>query len=146
MLRGHATARVDDKGRLKIPAEFLDPFVGLCGTDRRTFVTSLDGRMVVVYPLPVWEEHEAKLAAMPGTHPLVVKYLRTVSYWGKETPVDGAGRILIHPLLRQNARLDGETSVFGRQRVLEICDHELFRGQPPVMSLEELAQLSGLER
>jgi MraZ protein len=146
MLRGHATARVDDKGRLKIPAEFLDPFIGLCGTDRRTFVTSLDGQMVLVYPLPVWEVHEAKLAAMPSTSPLVVKYLRTASYWGKETSIDVAGRILIHPLLRQKARIGGETSVFGRQRILELCDHELYRGQPPIMSPEELAQLSGLER
>lgn len=146
MLRGHATARVDDKGRLKIPAEFHRPFLELCGEGRRTFVTSLDGRVALIYPLPVWEEHEAKLARLPSTNPFVTKYLRTVSYWGKEVQIDPNGRILLHPLLRQHARLDGETSVFGRQRILEVCDHELFRGQPPTMSQDELAELSGLER
>ncbi len=144
MLRGHATARVDDKGRVKIPSEFLDSFLELCGPERRIFVTSRDGQTALVYPLPVWEEHEKLVAAQPSTNPVVKKYTRTVNYWGKEAQVDANGRILIHPLLRQNARIDGETSVFGIQNILEISAHELFRVQPPTMSDGELAQLAPL--
>ena len=144
MLRGHATVRVDEKGRLKIPAEFLEEFLELCGPDRRTFVTSRDGRTILVYPIPVWEEHERTLASFPSTHPAVENYIRTVNYWGKEAQVDASGRILLHPLLRSSARVTTDASVFGRQRTLEICDHELFRGQPPTVSKDELAQLAGL--
>lgn len=144
MLRGHATARTDDKGRLKIPAEFLEEFLALCGPERRVFITSRDGRWVLVYPLPVWEEHEARLLRMPTTNRALENYIRTVNYWGKETQVDSNGRILLHPLLRQGAEIDGDASVFGRQNTLEICNHEVFRGQPPAVSDAELAQLAEL--
>ena len=144
MLRGHATARVDEKGRVKVPAEFLDQVLELCGPERRIFVTSLDGKMVQVYPLPVWEEHERKIAALPRTNPALENYLRTVNYWGKETQLDAAGRLLVHPSLREATHLDGEASVFGRQNTLELCDHALFRGQPPTVSKEDLAQLAAL--
>lgn len=142
MLRGHYTARIDEKGRLKIPAEYLEPFLALCGPERRIFITSRDGKMILVYPLPVWEEHEAKLATLPTTKPAVQQYLRTVNYWGREAQVDANGRILIHPLLRANARLEGDASVFGQQRVLEICDHEKYRVDPPVLSDTDLAKLA----
>ncbi len=143
MLRGHATARVDDKGRLKIPAEFAAQFLELCGPGRRVFITSRDGQMILVYPLPVWEEHERKMAALPTTNPAFENYARTVGYWGKETQVDASGRVLLHPLLRNSARVNGEASVFGRQNVLEICDHERYRGQPPRVSRDDLTQLAG---
>jgi MraZ protein len=142
MLRGHATAKADGKGRLKIPAEFLPEMLELCGEDRSVFLTSRDGKMMLVYPLPIWEEHEQKLSHLPTTDPNAELYLRTVNFWGKETTIDAAGRILIHPLLRESAGLDGSVSVFGKQNILEICDFETFRRQPPVITPEQLAALS----
>lgn len=142
MLRGHATAKVDEKGRLKIPSEFLDRILEFCGPSRGVFVTSRDGQFVLVYPLPVWEEHERKLQAAPSTDPSVETYLRTVSYWGKETSIDANGRILLHPLLRAAVGVSGTASVFGKQRYLEICDHEKFRIQPPTVSRDDMAQLA----
>ena len=142
MLRGHATARVDDKGRVKIPAEFLKEFLELCGPARRVYITSRDGHMVLVYPLPVWEEHERKAAALPSMDTALDDYLLAVSYWGREAAVDAAGRILVHPELRSYARIDGVVSVFGRQRSLELCDHERYRGQPPTVSRDDLNRLA----
>ena len=142
MLRGHATAKVDSKGRLKIPAEFLTGLLELCGESREVFLTSRDGRMVLVYPLAVWEEHERQLSELPSTDPNVELYLRTVSFWGKETTIDAAGRVLVHPLLREAAGVNGTASVFGKQRLIEICDFETFRHQPPVLSREQLEALA----
>jgi MraZ protein len=142
MLRGHATAKADSKGRLKIPAEFLPEMLELCGDDRSVFLTSRDGKMLLVYPLAVWEEHERELSRLPSTDPNLEHYLRTVNFWGKETSIDAAGRILVHPLLRDAAGIDGTVSVFGAQRMLEICDFETFRGQPPVVTRDQLAALA----
>jgi MraZ protein len=142
MLRGHATAKVDEKGRFKIPAEYLEFFLELCGSDRRTFITSRDGRAALVYPMRVWERHEARLAELPSTDPAVEAYLRTVSYWGREVAVDGQGRLRIHPLLRTHASLGDSVSIFGKQNILEICDHESFRDQPPVLDRDTLTRLS----
>ena len=67
MFRGRQTARIDDKGRLKIPSEFRALMEQQHGS--RLFVTSLTGEYVRLYPMPVWEAVEARLAAMPSTHP-----------------------------------------------------------------------------
>ena len=67
MLRGNHTAKIDDKGRLKIPNAFRGLIEGQHGTD--LFVTSLNGENVRVYPMAVWMALEEKLARMPSTHP-----------------------------------------------------------------------------
>jgi len=144
MLRGHDTARIDGKGRLKVPAEFLDRFLALCREDRRVFLTSLDGVTALLYPLPVWERHEAELAELPETHPAVRKYRETVNYWGKETSLDGQGRILIHPLLRDAAGLEGTASVFGDRDRLRIRRFEDVAKERLVVSDEDLGTIADL--
>ena len=68
MLRGNYTARIDDKGRLKIPNAFRGLIEGQHGAD--VFVTSLTGEYVRVYPMPVWLALEEKMARVPSTHPM----------------------------------------------------------------------------
>ncbi len=142
MLRGHARAKVDSKGRLKIPSEFLETFLELSGEGRRVFVTSRDGQRALIYPLPVWEQLEAKILELPTTRPSVDLYLRTTSFWGRESTVDASGRVLVHPLLREAASIYGDVSVFGKQQILEVCDFELFRHSPPVLSPQALTELA----
>ena len=67
MLRGNHPARIDDKGRLKIPNGFRTLIETQFGAE--LFVTSLAGEHVVIYPLAVWTEIERKLAAVPSTNP-----------------------------------------------------------------------------
>ena len=66
-LRGSAAARIDDKGRLKVPTIFRGVIQDQQGPD--VFVTSLTGECVRIYPMPVWLEIEQKLSQMPGNHP-----------------------------------------------------------------------------
>lgn len=142
MLRGHAMAKVDDKGRLKIPAEFQQAFLEQCGDSRRTFVTSLDGKRVRIYPLTVWLDHETKMAQLPKTDPDLAHYSTVVNFWGKETPIDNHGRLLIHPMLRAKAGIQKDVSVFGKQNYLELCDFELYRHDPPTVGPEGLVRLA----
>ena len=64
-LRGSAPARIDDKGRLKIPTVFRSLIQDGKGPD--VFVTSLDGACVRIYPMPVWLEIEGKLSAVQSS-------------------------------------------------------------------------------
>ena len=101
MFRGNIPATVDAKGRLKIPTDFkvaLDEKYG-----QKYFVTSLDGRSVRLYPLPVWEEIEKKLAPLPSMNKAKKDFLDRANYWGREADADEQGRILIPPLLREPA-------------------------------------------
>jgi MraZ protein len=67
VFRGNSPARIDEKGRLKVPNAFRSQLESKYGRD--LFLTSLTGEYVRVYPLPVWLEIEQRLGAMPSTHP-----------------------------------------------------------------------------
>ena len=60
MLRGNFSARIDNKGRLKIPTAFRAPIEETYGS--ALFVTSIIGESVRIYPMPVWIGIEEKLA------------------------------------------------------------------------------------
>jgi MraZ protein len=126
MLRGSHTAKIDDKGRIKIPAGFkryLDEKYG-----RPDFyVTSLNGHCARVYPLSEWEEIENELMRKPPTDPSRQKFLDHTSYFGQMQQVDAQGRVLIHPLLRNEAGLQGDVTVIGYLTYLEVWNAERFR-------------------
>jgi MraZ protein len=90
------------------------------------FVTSLTGDSVRIYPMPVWQAIEAKLAAVPSSHPSRAKFLDRVNYFGQVSELDGQGRVLIHQRLRDSASMTGEVDVFGQYDHLEIWNHERF--------------------
>ncbi|OFW10160.1 MAG: MraZ family transcriptional regulator [Acidobacteria bacterium RIFCSPLOWO2_02_FULL_67_36] len=124
MLRGNYAAKIDDKGRLKIPNAFRTLIEGQHGAD--LFVTSLTGESVRVYPMPVWLALEEKLAKVPSTHPARLKFFDRVNYYGQTAAFDTQGRVLIHPRLRDSAGMAGEVDVFGQYDYLEVWNHERF--------------------
>lgn len=124
VLRGNAPAKIDDKGRLKVPNGFRALIQQAHG--REVFVTSLTGESVRVYPMPVWQQIERKLAAMPSTHPSRLKFLDRVNFFGQATELDVQGRVLIHSRLREAAGMTGEVDVFGQYDYLEVWNHERF--------------------
>ena len=124
MLRGNYAAKIDDKGRLKIPNAFRSLIEGAHG--KELFVTSLSGEYVRIYPMPVWLTLEEKLAAVPSTHPARIKFFDRINYFGQTAEVDVQGRVLIHPRLRDSAGMTGEVDVFGQYEYLDVWNHERF--------------------
>ena len=124
VLRGNAPARIDDKGRLKIPTAFKAVVEAQHGRD--VFVTSLTGESVRIYPMPVWIEIERRLAQIPSTHPARLRFFSRVNYYGQAADLDNQGRVLIHPRLRESAGMAGEVDVFGQYDHLEVWNHERF--------------------
>ena len=124
MLRGNYAAKIDDKGRLKIPNAFRALVEDKHGSE--LFVTSLTGESVRIYPMPVWLALEEKLARMPSSHPARVKFFDRVNYFGQTADIDTQGRVLIHQRLRDSASMTGEVDVFGQYDVLDVWNHERF--------------------
>ena len=124
VLRGNAPARIDDKGRLKIPTAFKAVVEAQHGRD--LFVTSLTGESVRIYPMPVWIEIERRLAQIPSTHPARLRFFSRVNYYGQAAELDNQGRVLIHARLRESAGMAGEVDVFGQYDHLEVWNHERF--------------------
>lgn len=117
-MRGNKLAKMDDRGRLKIPRDFLKEMREVYGP--AVYVTNITGHSAWIYPLPVWEAIESRLRGLPSTYKGRRKYLSRTSYFGDETSIDTQGRLLIHPLLRESAGLDGELSVLGQGDYLEV--------------------------
>jgi transcriptional regulator MraZ len=124
ILRGNAPAKIDDKGRLKVPNGFRVLVQQTHGRD--LFVTSLTGESVRIYPMPVWLAVEQKLGQMPSTHPARLRFLDRVNYFGQTAEIDTQGRVLIHPRLRESASMAGEVDVIGQYNYLEVWNHERF--------------------
>lgn len=132
MLRGHHPARIDDKGRLKIPSAFLG---ALTESSRDFFVTSVSGEFVRIYPLHAWTEIEKRLAVMPQSHPARQRFLERVNFFGQVAQVDAQGRILIPQILRKMASMEGDVGVLGQQNHVAVwnskrLEEKLFEKEP----------------
>jgi MraZ protein len=123
-LRGSAPARIDDKGRLKVPTIFRGVIQDQQGPD--VFVTSVTGESVRIYPMPIWLETERKLLAMPSNHPSRLKFLDRVNYYGQTAELDGQGRVVIPAHLRESASIVGDVRVLGRLDHIEVWNEERF--------------------
>jgi MraZ protein len=124
VLRGNAPARIDDKGRLKVPTAFRALVESTYG--KELFLTSLTGEYVRIYPMPVWLEVEEKLGAMPSTHPSRLRYLDRVNYYGQIGELDVQGRVLIPVRLRDAATMAGDVDVLGQFNYLDVWNHDRF--------------------
>jgi MraZ protein len=124
VFRGNAPARIDDKGRLKVPNAFRRALEEKYG--RELFLTSLTGECVRIYPLPVWIEIERKLSAMPSTHPSKLRYLDRVNYYGQTGELDVQGRVIIPMRLREAATMSGDVDVIGQYNYLDVWSHDRF--------------------
>ena len=125
MFRGNQPTRVDDKGRLKVPAEFkrvIDEKYG-----QQFYITSLDGKVAQVYPFEEWERIEQKLAGLSTFNPTKKKFLDRVNYYGQMVEMDGQGRLLMPQLLRASAQIKGEVAVLGNLTYLVVRNLEMFR-------------------
>ncbi|MGD0215795.1 MAG: division/cell wall cluster transcriptional repressor MraZ [Terriglobales bacterium] len=122
MFRGNHPTRVDEKGRLKVPAEFkrvIDEKYA-----QKFYITSLDGTIAQVYPFEEWERIEQKLAALSTYNPTKKKFLTRANYYGQVVEMDGQGRLLIPQILRESAQIRGEVAVLGNLTYLEVRNLE----------------------
>src|ERR1700724_1468703 len=118
--RGSAPARLDEKGRLKVPNLFRQQIEEAFGPEM--FVTSLHGREVLLYPLAIWRALEEKLASLPAIHRAKTKFLERVNYYGQDGSIDGQGRVLVPQILRDSAKLPAGGVVTGNNEHLVVSE------------------------
>jgi MraZ protein len=127
MFRGSAPAKIDDKGRLKIPTDFRRVIEERYGAE--VFVTSITGEQALVYPLPVWEEIEARLAALPSTDRSRTRFLERASYFGQQSRLDIQGRVVLPPILRSAAAMNGDVVVSAQLDHLIVWNRDRFEAR-----------------
>ena len=122
VLMGHAPARIDEKGRLKIPANFRKIIEERYGPD--CFITSTDGERAVVYPMAVWFDYQARLAKVPSSSVAKTKLLERVNYFGQVGTIDAQGRVLVPAVLREVASIADDVVVLGNQDHLIVWNED----------------------
>jgi len=122
VLMGHAPAKVDDKGRLKIPANFRKVIEEKFGAD--CFITSKDGERALIYPMPVWLDFQGRLSKVPSTSMAKAKLEEKVNYFGQIGTIDTQGRVLIPAILRTVAGIAEDVVVIGNTDHLIVWNGE----------------------
>ena len=135
MFRGNHPAKVDEKGRLKLPAAFKQLLDAASVT--QFYITSTDGKSAEVWPLQEWEKREQQLAEFSTLDPAVDKYLDLTSYYGQQVEIDNQARVLLPQILRGTATLDAEVTVFGKLTYLEVRNREIYEKELPAKSMTE---------
>ncbi len=102
-LRGNYPAKVDEKGRLKIPALFLEAVWKEYST-LVLHITSPTGESARIYPMKVWMGIEDKLAGVSSQNRAKRKFLMRTSYYGQTVELDAQGRVLLPAVLRESAQ------------------------------------------
>jgi MraZ protein len=133
MFRGNHPAKVDEKGRLKLPAAFKQ----LVDAQHVTqfYVTSVDGKSAELWPLPEWEKREEQLAESSTLDDSVKKYLNLTGYYGQQVEMDSQARLLLPQILRSAASLDAEVTVIGMRTYLEVHNRLVFEQNLPINEL-----------
>ena len=119
-LRGSAETTVDEKGRFKVPSVFRTPIEETFGSE--FFLTSISGVDVLVFPMPVWNAVEEKLAAMPAIHRAKAKFQERLNTFGQVARMDAQGRLLVPSLLREVSGIAGDALVLGQTDHLKLVD------------------------
>jgi MraZ protein len=125
MFRGNCPTRLDEKGRLKLPADFKHEIDE--NYSDQFYITSLDGAVIRLYPLREWEQVEQKMAKLPSSDETLDKFLDVTAYYGQLVSMDAQGRLTISDRLRNEFGLKGEVAVIGKLRYIEIRLMEEYR-------------------
>jgi len=120
MFRGTQEAKVDEKGRLKLPADFARVIVEK-NYGAIFFVTSRDGRKAEIWPMQEWEIEEAKKAALPEDDPAKLAWMQVVNHFGGVVEIDKQDRLMLPRKVRERFNLvNAEVAVTGQQRFLTV--------------------------
>ena len=143
--RGMYPGRLDDRGRLKLPANFLQHFADL--EVKRLFVTSLDGRIGRIYTLPAWEETEKWLVNHHEDAETADNIAFTAADLGALSEIDSQGRILFSTDLRRALGIENQpVRLWPNGNKIEVLSDKLYQERKSGASVDATKDLKKLER
>jgi MraZ protein len=111
MFKGAHHLAVDEKGRLAIPARFRQSLAEQC--DSQLVITVGPNPCLEIYPLPEFERIVRDIQAMEDR-----TQAETLKQWfvgfAADAEIDKQGRVLLPPMLRRRAQLDGAAVLAGQ--------------------------------
>ncbi len=116
MFLGTYSPRLDDKGRLILPAKFREQL------EAGVVVTRGQERCLYVFPAAEFGRLAEQLRQAPMTSKQARDYLRVFLSGASDEALDKQGRVTLPPVLRGYAGLDRDCAVIGAGQRVEIWD------------------------
>jgi MraZ protein len=144
MFRGATSLSLDAKSRLVVPMRHRESLQLECAGN--LVLTAHPHRCLLLYPQPAWEPIQAKMMALSSFDKQSSALQRLLVGFAEDIALDGAGRLLISPVLREFAGLDKEVMLVGQGSHFELWNKDAWRAQlAQVMQDESFVMPSELE-
>ncbi|MEY8193298.1 MAG: division/cell wall cluster transcriptional repressor MraZ [Cycloclasticus sp.] len=107
---------------MSIPTRYRAQLKDSC--DAQLVMTVDRERSLLLYPLPAWEDIERKLIKLPSLNKQARRLQRLLIGHATECELDGQGRVLVSPPLREFAGLDKKVVMIGQGNKFEIWNEQ----------------------
>ena len=121
------SAKVDDKGRMKLPTVFQQHFLKI--DEGKLFITSLDGRIGRIYSISAWRENEARFEDYTEDPIALQNLMFNAQDLGAEAKIDDQGRVTLNTELRKELKLAAgeELHLYAYKDCVEFLTDELYQ-------------------
>src|SRR5690606_3399505 len=127
MFRGASKVTLDAKGRMVMPNRYRQQLAERA--DGRLVMTVDRDQCLLLYPLPEWEQVERKLMALPSLNAQARRLQRLMVGHATDLELDGHGRVLVPPELREFAGLERHAMLIGQGNRFELWDEARWNGR-----------------
>ncbi len=127
MFRGATHLSMDAKYRLAVPAKHRDAL--LTQSAGNLILTAHPHRCLLLYPQPAWAPIEAKINSLSSFNLQTSAYQRMMVGQAEDIVLDGAGRLLVSPVLRHFAQLDKDVMFVGQGSHFELWNLDAWNKQ-----------------
>ena len=127
VFQGATQINLDAKGRMSVPTKARDPLTQ--GGTVKLVLTAHPEGCLLLYPQPAWEPIRAKVMAFPSLDHAANLWKRLLVGHAEDVEPDGAGRLLISPVLRNYAHITRQVMFVGQGSHFELWSMEAWRTQ-----------------
>jgi len=139
VLLGEYEYRIDQKGRVAIPAKLRKEF------GEELVLTRGFDRCIIAYPLPEWHNISDKFADFPSTRDKHRRLIRLTFANAFNVELDKQGRVPLPSPLRQYAQIKEVVLMAGGNKYLEIWAKELWDEEKQLMDEQAWQLAEGME-
>lgn len=125
MFCGINSLNLDAKGRMAMPTCYRQRLSDICGGQIMITVDRSE-RCLLVYPKQEWEIIERKLQKLPSFNKQARRLQRLLIGHAAEVEMDGSGRLLVPPPLREFAGMEKRVVLVGQSNKFELWDEALW--------------------
>lgn len=119
MYQGSHSINLDAKGRVAVPAKFRELLAANCG-GKIVMTAHTQDRCVLVYPETEWQNILPKIEALPTFNKAALRAQRLLIGYATALELDGNGRVLVPPTLREYANLEKKLMLVGLGKKFEL--------------------------